>query len=449
MEIFLIVIFNSYFLIPVILTGILPLRWVLRFWIFISIFGFGLSAFQTQGSISDDKGIGYVLGTNFLIIYGFFLFTIAVIRTTIKKNHNKKITIHTNESKIINIIDILLSIAAGIVVSILTFKFISFYFESTQHGFLIHSGLSLILINLIWVSLRYAQRNKKHSHLKALIFIISLFCGLLLFSGLGAFYPYVVVQNAQNIAGENPYCIGLNKRSRPLNSLEDLTLLTMDKDNIDHHAFLLIEKNNSTLEPYHWSYLESKFLPGIIKSTNNNPPIPCHPSRNFIKKIPLISNSVAQDLEFYFHDVFLKIPKEYSPRISSNYISVAVEAPDFKPTEREEGLLYASMEITSRKWMEKLHEEYKNLPPTGKIGSLNEVKNTSSHIDRYYRFNENGQLATLIGCHSSSRTLETACQHRFYRNDAMYTFDHSKELLPQSEEMEKNLFDLFESFKKK
>lgn len=51
-----------------------------------------------------------------------------------------------------------------------------------------------------------------------------------------------------------------------------------------------------------------------------------------------------------------------------------------------------------------------------------------------------------LSCYGG-RPIETACSHRFYRDGVMYSFDHSKELLPQYDEMENRLFELFQSFR--
>lgn len=450
MEILLRIILNPYFLMPAALTSILPLRWVLRFWIFVAIIGFGFSAFQTQTSISNDPGIGYILGIAILIFYGIFLYFIVIAKLIIQRIRKKESKVYPLESKALHIVDSFLFLMTGTVLSILTFKFLAFSLAAFSHGFLIHGGISLTLIILIGAVLKFNPHDKKYFYSRTSILALSLLCALLLFSSMGSFYPYVVIQSAQRIAAKNPHCIGLNTRARPLNSLEDLTLLTMDKSNFEHHAVLLVEKEDSTLEPYHWSYFQSDFLPGIGNWTNDSrPSIPCRPARNFIEETPLISNKVTRDIEFYFHGHFLKIPEEYSPFVSNNYISIAVQAPNFKAVPRESGHLYANMEMGSKEWMEALHKNYESLPPTGKIGNLSEIENAAAHIDWYYRFNDDHQLVTVAGCYSAGRPSETACQHRFYREGAMYTFDHNKELLSQSNEMERKLFDLFQSFKEK
>lgn len=188
----------------------------------------------------------------------------------------------------------------------------------------------------IGITLRFISNHKEGFQFKALLLTLGLLYGTLIFSGLGIFHPYAVIRSAQNIAGESPYCIGLSKRNRPPESLEDLTLLTMDKSNFDHHAFLLIEKQDGTVDPYHWSYFQSKFLPGIVNWENENrPSIPCRPKHNFASDLPLTGETSTESVEFYFHDGFLKTEKEYSPYISSNYISIAAIAPNFMPVPRE------------------------------------------------------------------------------------------------------------------
>lgn len=267
---------------PMIATSFLPLRWVLRFWAFIVILGFGFSAFQTQSSISRDSGGGYILGIGILIIYGIILSLIIISRFAIQKIRKKKSEPQTREIKFIKASDSFLFAASGIVVSFFTFKYLAFYLSAFPHGFVIHGTLIAISMGAIGVTLKFILRYKEGLPFKALLLTLGLFCGTFAFSGIGIFYPHVVIRSAQNIAGENPYCIGLSRRNRPPSSMEDLTLLTMDKSDFDHHAFLLVEKQNGTVDPYHWSYFQSKFLPGIVNWTSENKPsIPCRPKNDF------------------------------------------------------------------------------------------------------------------------------------------------------------------------
>lgn len=439
-----------YFLTPTIATSFLPLRWVLRFWSFIVILVFGISAFETQASISHDGGGGYILGIGILIIYGIILSLIIAFRFAIQKIRKKKSYPQTREIKFIKAVDSFLLAASGIVASFFTFKFLAFFLSASPNGFAIHGALIVISVGTIGITLRFILNRQEGSLFKVLLMALGLLCGTFTFSVIGIFYPYAVIRSAQNIAGESPYCIGLSKRNRPPEAMEDLTLLTMDKGDFDHHAFLLVEKQDGTVDPYHWSYFQSRFLSGIVNWENDNrPSIPCRPKHNFALDLPLTGGISTENVEFYFRDGYLKTGKEYSPHISSNYISIAAIAPNFMPVPREKGGLYPSKEVGSRKWMESLQKQYENLAPTGKVGNLNEIKDTTHHIDWYYRYNESGQLSTAISCYYGGRLPEVACQHRFYRDGAMYTFDHSMALLSQSDAMEEKLFVLFERFKEK
>lgn len=447
MEILFSLIFNPYFLILTTLTCFLPLALVLRLWISIAIIGCGFLALQTQPQISSDQDVGYVIGRGLLTIYAVFISVIFITRLAIQKIRKKELRNLVPKSNAVLIADLTLFLMAGIVVSLFISRALAFSLESFPYGFIIHGGLIFISIGLIGAALKFMPYERKHSHFKFFIFKQALLCGLLLFFSLGVFYPYLVTQSAQKIAEENPYCIGLNGRSRALSSLEDLTILTMDKNSLNHHAFLLVHKNGEIFEPYHWSYLQSKFLPGVVNwKSGNSPSIPCRPAPNFIKNIPLISNSEIMDIEFYVHDYFLKIPQKYAPHVSSHYISISAQPPIFMALNPKNRSSRVSMEIISRAWIENLQKNYISQFSTGKIGNLNGAKSTTDNTDWYYKLNNDGKPETVIGCYPS-RASEIECQHRFYRNGAMYTFYHSKDLLFQSDEMEQNLFDLFESFK--
>lgn len=399
--------------------------------------------------MSGGGGVGYILGLGAIIIYAAFLSAIIFIRFLIYKIRKKKSEIRGLEFKAINTFDGFLSAVTGFVFSILIFKSLSFSFGGWPFGFLIHGILLLIFMGLGFAILKLILECREGMQFKALIFLLALLCGMSTFSALGIFYPSVVIQSAQSIAGENAYCIGLNQRNRPLISVEDLTFLTMDKGRIGHHAFLLVEADNGVMEPYHWSYLQSKFLPGVVNWANKNrPSIPCRPKHDFSSKLPLTGYATNGDLEFYFDGSFLKIKKAYAPQISSNYISIAARAPDFSPALRERGVLYASKEVRSVEWMKRLQNRHENVFPSGKVGDLYAIKSESDQEDWYYRYDESGELLTVVGCYAS-RPPNTACQHRFYKDGAMYTFDHSADLLSQSDEMEGRLFALFESFKEK
>lgn len=429
-----------------IFSCVLPLRWVFRFWLAIAIVVTGLIAFKTQESFSNDGGgARYILGIAKLMFYEAALSAVVIVRLIIARFRKKNSEVLPPEKNILYSVDIFLMFIAGLILSIHVFKSIAFILQSLPYGFAIHVGVVLLSVTSIIPILKYARQDKKS---KSLIFMLALACGILFLSIVGIFYPYAVTKSAIMIAKDKPYCIGLNSRHRSLKAYEDLTLLTMDKGKDDHHAVLLVEKEDSTFEPYHWSYLQTGFLPGVINWNNEQrSSISCRPEYRAIEKIPLIGAlSDKDDVEYYFNENFLKIPAKYHPRVSSHYISIAVRTPDFESVEREKGFLYAGMEIRSRAWLESIHEDYNDLTPTGKIGNLYEIKNAKNGNDWYYRFDDDGNLTTAIGCYAD-RGFAPQCQHRFYRDGAMYSFDHDKDLLPHSEEMEDKLFALFESFK--
>ncbi len=156
-------------------------------------------------------------------------------------------------------------------------------------------------------------------------------------------------------------------------------------------------------------------------------------------------------------DKHWRIPEEYngtddrnigSLSVSTGYISIKAKAPNFIPVSLEEWQLHSSIQLRSRDWINGLGEGVIDVPSTSKLGDLTFIKNGKSGADWYFKLDDNGNIATIIACYSS-REVETACQHRFYREDMMFTFDHSRDFLQNSNEMENALFDLLKSFEVK
>lgn len=204
-------------------------------------------------------------------------------------------------------------------------------------------------------------------------------------------------------------------------------------------------KKKGDLTPYYWSYKQSKFIAGVVNWNNHNrPAIGCRPQKNFFQNIPQKADKKSPFSEFYLNKGFWKIDTSYRPFILTEYVSISVKAPNFEPSSKRRS---SSMNISSRSFMNGSYEDYgKGQKIVKKIDNLSKVEGISPIGDFYYALDKNNKIATTVNC-SSVRNKETACTHRFYKNNAIYRFEHSEKFLSQSSQMEEKLFDLFESFK--
>lgn len=159
----------------------------------------------------------------------------------------------------------------------------------------------------------------------------------------------------------------------------------------------------------------------------------------------------SEYIDFFIGERHLRIPKAYvhnNQYITSSeglgYISIRATAPEFNDPNIFLNLS-SSVQFGSRDWINGLGKDIINAKPTGTLNDLIEVLNEENGVDWYYNLNSKNEIRTIIGCYDG-REKETACQHRFYREGAMYSFDHSRSLLAISSNMEVRLYQLIKSF---
>lgn len=320
----------------------------------------------------------------------------------------------------------------GFILSLFIIRFLAYYFAQHNNGYLIHSliGIGSLITAIILLSFIYLKNYINLLLLNIALISTFLFVSLASFSGM--YYPEIVLADAKEKAQGRAYCIDLDRRKRAVTSKEDLTLFTMDKRGGDRNAALLIEKDGEFI-PYHWSYWKQTFIKGINNWNNENKPaIACKPRQNFADNLPIIITEKPPRTELYFKDKFLIIPSSYNPFFSGNSIYVSASAPDFKPVPHKKFKMYpSSVEMRSKQWMENLLIRDKN--------------KKEQHYQPYYKYDQNGKIVSITHCYEN-RSPAPNCQHWFYRDGKMYSFDHDKKLLPNSQQMEESLYNLFKSF---
>lgn len=450
-----------------VLTINFPLKLVWRSWLLFLLIMKILDTTQLFRFFHDDGSLGWVMGMALVEIYVVIMLIITAIRFFKKpykdKDPVKKIMFEVEAVttiknfkhcviKITNFFDKILLFTLGISLSLSLIKFIAFALSGSEGAFSIHAKLIFGSTLAFLVMLRVVIRNKTLFWHNVAISFSSFFATFALISSMSLFHPYFVVKDAINKANGNAYCVSLNGRnSRAVNSVEDLTFLTMDKNGYPHHAYLLIEGKKGDLTAYYWSYRQSKFVSGVVNWNNENAPsIYCRPSKEFFEKAKLIEKNKRSYSEFYMNNYFWKVDNSYSPRAGNKYIAISAQVPTFKPSKTGPGLFGNSVSISmrSRSFMQSSYDKYKEYKTVRKVGDLINIKGNNPNKDFYYRLDGDDKIATTATCYAS-RPPQIACQHRFYKNGAMYSFDHSINLLDNSSQMENDIFKLFESFKDK
>lgn len=235
-----------------------------------------------------NPGAGYAFGLTFLgylylTISVFLIFRFLVFRAS-TRNKPPIIKIHEN---ILNALNITLAAYTGALLSLFVAKFFLFAFSGTDHGYVIHDSLAkgAFIFAILFLILPFIKK-KSTSITIISVALFSAGISITTISFLGKRYPEIVIANAKEIAGNNPYCIELYKRKRPLQSLEDLTLYTMDKNRYVNHVILIVKQSEETV-PFHWSYELLRFEQGAYGwDGREHPQISCSPSLGFADKIP-------------------------------------------------------------------------------------------------------------------------------------------------------------------
>lgn len=429
--------FGLFFSLLPILTVALPPPWVWRGWVLIFLLLLGSNALSANIGVEDGRAI---LGLIFLIPYLFITFSLFAV-CCIKYYRVKR----TVASRGLKIFHVFIFLFAGVIAAAYTIRFAAFFFEGFSDGIFIHTILTGLCGGMAFFLIALSRpRNDWTNTLRMAVF--SFTASISTISLLGILLPYVVLKNAADIAKDQPYCIALQKSRRPVENIQDMVFLTMDKLRYGQHAVLLI-KTAEEIKAFGWSYLRIPFTDRVTNwDSKNRPIIPCLPEPFFGEKLPLFGKRDNHTTGVFFDEKLLEMNKKYSPKgLHQNYLSISAQAPDFTPVDSHPRTPRASIEIRSRDLMENLHKKYENKKHVGKIGDLTETMTEQQGLRWYYKKDEQNRIATIIGCHAS-RDENTACQHRFYRDNKMYYFEHSTDLLERSSELENKLYDLFKSF---
>lgn len=419
-----------------------PWRIAWRMWLILAITAISYSDLTYIEHWENDN-FDFIFYLYFFGVMGFVLIFRGLYRKFLKK------LAPLEPSKPILILDHLTTVYFGFILSLFIIRFFAYYFAQQDNGFLIHETITVagIIVTILSFSLVFFKTKTIVRHLALLFMTASSLVSVGSFMGMN--YPDIVLADAAAKADSKPYCIDLGRQRREVTSREDLTLFTMDKKGGDRHAALIIQNDDGELVPYTWSYWQKKFLKGLNNWGNHNQPsLFCKPKLNFADDLSEKTSGMPEYVHLYFQNKYLEIPSKFSPSSWTKSLSISTVSPDFKAVPREKFKLYPSIEVRDNSFLINSAKDYMHGRKDEFIGSWEDFKNLNNDYKKYLKFSihtAENKIITFIRCFEE-KDGSRSCQHRFYRDGKMYSFNHDANFLPQSQDMEDRLYDLFKSF---
>lgn len=401
-------------------------------WRLCSVYALFFAALMISSPEARDKGFAYALGMMIFIGFGIAISVILALKFAMHRYMNARFPNAPDKAYIPHQYELLFCVLLGIPASCIMIYYIGFAFEGSAHGYIIHlitTCTALIIARNAYQHL-YVKKAEKLQY--PATFLLTCSSIIALFSIVGLCLPSAIVYQAKHIAQNNAYCLALNETQEA--TLEDMSFYTMPKNNYNRHATLLVQQENN-IAMYYWSFRLFEFV-AYADAT----PIRCKPRHDYADILRHKRDSSSTH-DYYFKGTFLHIPAEYAPSVTRDYMSIAVQAPDFHVIPKVKRHLYPSIEFRSREWIENLVTNSTDTPPESIFkGTWSDLKNAKSLYTKYFIYDENQRLLSVISCHGLN------CGDYFYRNGAMFSFDFPSSLLKRTEEMENNLVHLLESF---
>lgn len=232
---------------------------------------------------------------------------------------------------------------------------------------------------------------------------------------------------AQTTAGEAPACIQIPAGAHgyvAATSLADLIVIRM-WSNYRFHGVLVVGAPGET-RLYNWSYRQARWSP-LPNWASTFVPINCVPRPGYLKALTWFSGreSLGQPAARYvgMGGQRYLIPPAYEPSTQgATYLSINAAPPDFGPTSKlvaPPHHLTANLEFRSRDWLESVASKSSAQDPGGRPTP---PKAPFSYVER----DLSGRVTTSLSCPAAATERNTApCQHRFYRDGAMWSFSQS------------------------
>ena len=294
-------------------------------------------------------------------------------------------------------------------------------------------------------------------------YIIYLICILIIFVAsymkLTSFYKgniQKVIDSAEEIAGNEPYCIQVNggndyKEALALSDLSGKNMQGAEHGN--YHAILVI---GDVFKPklLNWSYNKESFLSDVY----GNPAIFCVPQKHFAKTLTTKPKPKSEKEEFVYSGKKFSIPlnaKSFTRGV--NHLGFAFNDNRGEITPDMHALISVDFELSGvmQAWIYRPNspshvveadgEEYGLKKQNTWYFGFDEKKkktNAPEHI-QYYQESSTQVVSTLIGCPNSSRG---ECMHTFQRDGWTYTFKYKPVHVSEWKQLEERVVKLTNSY---
>lgn len=297
----------------------------------------------------------------------------------------------------------------------------------------------------------------KSKYLIYLIFILVVFAASYL--KLTSFYEgniRKVIDSAEEIAANEPYCIQVNGGNdyKEALALSDFSGKNMRGSELgNYHAILVI---GDVYKPklLNWSYRKESFLPNVY----GVPAIYCSPRPHFAKILPKTSDVAPEKINFVYSGMKFSIPKlalpsstgvdgfvfrDFNHEISPDELSISLVEVNFRLTDRMQIWLYrkSNPNYIVEKDNDKFGLKKQSAWYFGS-GERKKKPNDPGSI-QYYLESETGVISTLIDCPNDSRG---ECNHEFHRDGWTYTFRHKPSRATEWKELEDRVVKLTRSY---
>jgi len=260
------------FAFPATLMVYTPWRFAWRCWFIFAVTALSYFELTYIKSVENFTNLSLEISLYFFGILSPVLIIRGLYRKLIKKRSPEP------QSKAVFIFDKIIAAYFGLIAAFFI-RYFCYAFMYEENGFFLHYAVGASFTTLTGLFFIILIRTKKPALRLPVLFCLS----ACLFSSIGAFagayYPQIVLADAKEKAGDRPYCITLRYE---VTSHEDLTLFTMPKSKGSYNAAMLVEDEDGTILPYHWSHWAQTFYSGINNWQNKNrPTVSCIPRMNF------------------------------------------------------------------------------------------------------------------------------------------------------------------------
>lgn len=267
---------------------------------------------------------------------------------------------------------------------------------------------------------------------------------------------YWVINSAEEIAGNEPYCIQVNggidyKEALALSDLSGNNMRGAELGN--YHAILVIG-DVSKPKLLNWSYNRKSFLSDVY----GNPAIFCLPQKHFAKVLTNTPKSKPKKLGFVYSGMKFSIPSNArSFTHGVNHLGFSFNDVRGEITPDMHALISVDFESSGvmQGWIYRQNSPNHIVEDDGEVyglkkqntwyfgsGERRKKANDPEHI-QYYQESNTQVVSTLIACPND---LRGECMHTFQRDGWTYTFKYKPTHVSEWKRLEERVVKLTNSY---